>query len=292
MEIIIANNSGLCYGVKRALRLAYETRRKKGGNVYTLGDLIHNPGVISELKKRGVNSIDNPEDIQEGTLIIRSHGVSPEIYNRLYEKKIDIVDATCPIVKKIQNLVNYLAQTENEIIIVGNENHPETKGLLGYSQGKGKVVETGLQAQSLPKKKKRAVMSQSTQDLELFQEVVAALVERTEELEVFNTICRSTQMRQHSTISLASEVDVLFIIGGKNSSNTNKLFNISRRVLPRTYFIEQAGEINYKMIEGAKKIGISGGASTPPEALEEAVVTIKSQFSNQSNREKMIRCQS
>ncbi len=292
MEIIIAKNSGLCYGVKRALRLAYETRRKKKGNVYTLGDLIHNPRIIFELKERGVFSIANPEDAQEGTLIIRSHGVSPEVSSKLREKKINIVDATCPIVKKIQNLVHSLAQTENEIVIVGNKNHPETQGLLGYSQGKGKVVETGLQVRALPKKKKRAVMAQSTQDLELFQEVVAALVERTEELEVFNTICRSTQTRQRSTTSLAAEVDVLIIIGGKNSSNTNKLFNISRRVLHRTYFIAQAREIDHQMIEGAKKIGISGGASTPPEALEEAAAIIKSQFPNQSNREKTIQCQS
>lgn len=276
MEIIIAKNSGLCYGVKRALHMAKATRKQKTGEVFTSGDLIHNPQVIQDLKKQGIQSIDDFDQIKEGTVIIRSHGVSPEIYCILNKKKINIVDATCPIVKRIQKLVAALAEKEHEIIIVGNKEHPEIKGLIGYSRGKGLIIEHESQAKSLPSKKRRAVLAQSTQDLFLFIRVVASLIERTEELQVYNTICQSTQTRQKSTSELASCVDTLFIIGGKKSSNTQKLFQISKRILPNTHFIERAEQIIPAMVRGAKKIGLSGGASTPPEAIEEAVVKIKS----------------
>jgi 4-hydroxy-3-methylbut-2-enyl diphosphate reductase len=292
MEIIIANNSGLCYGVKRALQIAKETLSEKKGRVYTLGDLIHNPQVIRDLEKQGIRSLEDLDDIHQGTVIIRSHGVSPEIYKRIEEKNIKIVDATCPIVKRIQRLVEALAKEEEEIVIVGNKNHPESRGLIGYSQGKGIIVESEGQAKKMPSKKGRAVLVQSTQDMELFQKVVVALIERTEDLKVFNTICQSTQTRQKSTSELASRVDTLFIIGGKNSSNTHKLYQISKRVLPNTHFIENSAQITPEMLKGANKIGLSGGASTPPEAIEEAVVRIKSSFEQQIQREKIVQCQS
>jgi 4-hydroxy-3-methylbut-2-enyl diphosphate reductase len=267
MEVIVADNCGLCYGVKRALRIAKETREMKKGKVFTLGDLIHNPRVVSELKSQGIEPAEKLEDIQEGTIIIRSHGVSPENYRLLAQKKIVIIDATCPIVKKIQKLVERLAKEKIEIILVGNRKHPEIKGLIGYSQKKGIIVENEDQARKLPYKKKRAVLAQSTQDLSLFKKIVATLIEKTKELKVFNTICLSTQTRQRSTSELASRVDTLFIVGGKNSSNTNKLFHISKSI-------------------------ISGGASTPPEAIEEVVLKIKNSFKHQTQRENVVQCQS
>lgn len=291
MEIIIANNSGLCYGVKRALNIAKRTRRERTGKVQTLGALIHNPQVIRDLKTQGIDSIENIGDIREGTVIIRSHGVSPDIYQLLKQKKIRIVDATCPIVKKIQKLVALLAKENQDIIIVGNREHPEIKGLIGFSRGKGIIIENENQIKNLPHKKKRAVLAQSTQDLFLFEKVVAALLEKTGELTVYNTICHYTQTRQKSTSQLASEVDTLFIVGGKNSSNTNKLYQISRRVLPATYFIEHAEQIAPKMLRKANKIGISGGASTPPEVLREAADKIKKSFQCQSQRENRHPCQ-
>lgn len=292
MEVIIAKNSGLCYGVKRALRLARNTRKRKTEKVYTFGDLIHNPQVISDLEKMGIHSVDDLEQIAEGTVIIRSHGVSPKIYEALDKKKIEIVDATCPIVKKIQKLVAALAEKEEEIIIVGNKKHPEIKGLIGYSREKGIIIENESQARNLPAKKRRAVLVQSTQDLFLFIAVVSALIERTEELSVYNTICQSTQTRQKSASELASCVDTLFIIGGKNSSNTKKLYQISKRILPHTYLIEKADQINPVMVKNAKKIGVSGGASTPPEAIQEAVAKIKSSHKHQIISEKRVQCQS
>lgn len=292
MEIIIAKDSGLCYGVKRAIQIAKETLSKEKGKVFTLGDLIHNPQVISDLEQQGIRSREDMDELTEGTVIIRSHGVSPDIYKKIEEKNIKIVDATCPIVKRIQRLVEALAEEEEEIVIVGNKKHPESRGLIGYSQGKGIIVESEEQAQKMPKKKRRAVLVQSTQDMNLFQKVAAALIERTEEIKVFNTICQSTQTRQKSTSELASRVDTLFIIGGKNSSNTNKLYQISKRVLPNTHFIVNSAQITSEMLKGAKKIGLSGGASTPPEAIEEAVARIKSKFERQIHREKIVQCQS
>jgi 4-hydroxy-3-methylbut-2-enyl diphosphate reductase len=291
MEIIVAKNSGLCYGVKRALNIAKKTREKTKGAVFTLGALIHNPQVIASLKKKGIRSIGKFEKLNQGTVIIRSHGVSPSVYNLLAKKKIEVVDATCPIVKKIQRLVECLAKEKTEIIIVGNKEHPEIEGLIGYSRGKGIIVENEEQARSLPQRKKRAILAQSTQDIYLFQRIVAALIEKTGQLRVYNTICHSTQARQKLTSELASQVDTLFIVGGRSSSNTNKLYQISKRILPKTYFIETAEQITPRMLQGAKKIGLSGGASTPPEAIQEAVAKIKASFRSQSQRENIVQCQ-
>jgi 4-hydroxy-3-methylbut-2-enyl diphosphate reductase len=291
MEIIVAKNSGLCYGVRRALHLAKQTRQKNKGEVHTLGDLIHNPQVIADLEKNGITSIGKPDELTRGTVIIRSHGVSPEVYKVLARKKMKIVDATCPTVKKIQKLVEILAEEGVEIIIVGNKEHPEIRGLIGFSRGKAIIVDNEPQARALPSRKKRAVLAQSTQDIYFFERIVSALIEKTKELRVYNTICHYTQTRQKSTSELASSVDTLFIVGGKNSSNTNKLYQISKRILPNTHFIENAGQITPRMLEGAKRIGLSGGASTPPEAIQEAVARIKRGFKHQSHREYFVQCQ-
>lgn len=282
MEIEIASNSGLCYGVKRALNLALKTRRVVPGNVVVLGDLIHNPGVIAGLKARGIGSAASPRDVRSGTVIIRSHGISPEVRRRLDGRKIRVVDATCPIVKKIQKLVAELAGKGLEVVIVGNRDHPETAGLLGHSRGRGLVIETVAESARLPFRRRRAVLAQSTQDLELFEKAAAALVGSTKELQVYNTICDSTLTRQRSTIDLARRVDVMFVVGGRTSSNTAKLFKMCRRVRRRTYFIETAADIRPAMLKGAEKIGISGGASTPPEAIKEAADAIHASFSRNS----------
>jgi len=288
MEIIIAENSGLCYGVKRALNIARRTRRAVTGPVSTLGDLIHNPRVVADLRARGVSSAAAARDIKGGTVIIRSHGVSPAIYRALVRKNLEIVDATCPIVKEIQKLVESLARKNTEVIIVGDREHPEIRGLVGHSRSRGIIVENAAQARELPRRKTRAVVAQSTLDVEVFERVVAALIGRTGKLSVHNTICRSTRNRQTSTSELASRVDTLFIVGGRASSNTRKLYRNSKRIRPRTFFIETADEITPGMLRGARTIGISGGASTPPEALQEAAARIKTSFEDNIQREKSV----
>ncbi|HEX9901886.1 MAG TPA: 4-hydroxy-3-methylbut-2-enyl diphosphate reductase [Acidobacteriota bacterium] len=291
MEIIIAKNAGLCYGVKRALRLAREVREAQSGPVTTLGELIHNPRITQDLQQQGIVSSNDPEQISSGTVIIRSHGVSPEVYELLENKRLAVTDATCPIVRQIQKRAERLARRGGELVIVGNREHPEIKGLLGYSRGRAVVVETEAQAEGLPFLRKRSVVAQSTLDLVLFEKVVSRLLERTSELRVFNTICRTTRIRQRATLELARQVEALFIIGGKSSSNTRTLYQLSQRLLPRTYFIESAAEIRPEMLAGAERIGISGGASTPPEAIDEAVQTIKNSFKSKSQREMSVQCQ-
>lgn len=285
MEIIVAEESGLCYGVKRALAMARRTRRTKPGEVLTLGELIHNPRLVADLAAEGIGSVETPEGVRKGTVIIRTHGVSPELYRRLRRRKIAVVDATCPIVKKIQRLAETLARKGREVVIVGHREHPETRGLLGHSRGRGIVVENEGQARELPARKARAVLAQSTHDLGAFEKVAAVLVEKTKELTVYNTICDSTRTRQRATCELAGRVDTLFIVGGKRSSNTTKLYEISKRILPRTYFVENARQITPAMLRGAETIGISGGASTPPEAVQEAVEAIEQRFKQNSVRE-------
>jgi (E)-4-hydroxy-3-methyl-but-2-enyl pyrophosphate reductase len=291
MEIVIARESGFCYGVKRALRLARETRSQAKTSVFSWGELIHNPDVIQELEKEGIVPTEKIENLKGATVIIRSHGVSPDIHQQLKKEAKIVIDATCPIVKRIQKLTARLARQRQEIIIVGNPNHQEIKGLLGTSGGRALIIENEAQVLSLPFARRRAILAQSTQDMELFARVVAALVGKTGELRAYNTICHSTQVRQRSTSELASQVDVLFIIGGASSSNTNKLYEISKRIQPKTFFIEKAAQITPEMLSGAQKVGISGGASTPPEAIREAVLKIKESFRKFGSEEKVVPCQ-
>ncbi|MEN6310057.1 MAG: 4-hydroxy-3-methylbut-2-enyl diphosphate reductase [Acidobacteriota bacterium] len=285
MEIIVAAESGLCYGVRRALTMARRTRRLKSGEVATLGDIIHNPRVVAELAAEGIGSATTPGAVRKGTVIIRSHGVSPETYRRLRRGRIDVVDATCPIVRKIQRLVEGLARKGREVVIVGDREHPETRGLLGCSRGKGVVVEDEAGARELPFRKARAVVAQSTRDVESFRTVAAALIEKTRELTVYNTICDSTRTRQRSAAELAGRVDTMFIVGGRTSSNTARLYEITKRIRRRTFFIENAGQITPAMLRGAETIGIAGGASTPPEAIREAVEAIERSVKQKSARE-------
>jgi 4-hydroxy-3-methylbut-2-enyl diphosphate reductase len=275
MRIRIANHSGFCFGVKRALKIAQNIRKEREGEVVTLGNLIHNKRVVEELNNKGITSIEDISQIEEGTVIIRSHGISPKVIEELQKKEIEIINATCPFVKRIQKLAEKLADEDYEIIIVGNHKHPEIKALKGYTKGKEVIIEDLKEVLSLPKKSKRAVIAQSTQDISLFKEIVKCLLGRTRELRVFNTICDSTRIRQNSTTELARQVQVMFIVGDRKSSNTNKLYNLSKKIQPRTYFIEEAKDITPEMISYVEEIGISAGASTPQELIEEVIDRIK-----------------
>ncbi len=288
MEIIIAENTGLCYGVRRALTIVRRTSVAADGPVATLGDLIHNPRVIADLERRGVRSVASPDGVRGGTVVIRSHGIAPEVRRRLLRKKVEVVDATCPIVSGIQELVGRLSRPGREVVLVGNPGHPEVLGLLGYGRGRVVLVEDEAGARALPWRRERAVLAQSTQDEGLFGRVVAALVARTGELRVHNTICRSVRTRQQATARLAARVDVMFVVGGKASSNTAKLAGIARRIQPRTYLVEDGAGIRPAMLRGAETIGVSGGASTPPEALREVVERIRTHTEHKIPREKRV----
>jgi 4-hydroxy-3-methylbut-2-enyl diphosphate reductase len=288
MEIIIAKNAGLCYGVRRALGLAKRVRQTHEGRVLTFGELIHNPQVVEDLRRQGIESVDRLGRTGRATVIIRSHGVSPEVYDRLRRRKLEVVDATCPIVQGIQSLVARLARRRSEIVIVGNPRHPEIRGLLGFSRGKARVVDSEAQVERLPYRRSRAVLAQSTQDRDLFERLVSRLGTKTGKLTVFDTICASTRTRQQSTAELAARVDALFIVGGRNSSNTRRLYEISKRILPRTYFVETAAGIRPRMLARARRLGISGGASTPPEAIRQAADRIQTLLKPKSHQESSV----
>lgn len=286
MRIKIANHSGFCFGVKRAINIARKTRKEKKGIVLTLGDLIHNKRVINELKEEGIDSVDDISKIKKGTVIIRSHGVSPEIVEKLKEKNIEVIDATCPFVKRIHRLAKKLVDEGYELIIIGDPKHPEIKALMGYANNKGIIINTLDEIRKLRKKAKRAVIAQSTQDVSFFKECINKLIDLTNELRIYNTICDSTRVRQESTLKLASEVDVMFIVGDKKSSNTNKLFKISKEIQPRTYFIESENDVKFEMINSYENIGISAGASTPQELIDEVIEKIKKLKLNKNIRER------
>jgi len=291
MEIIIAKYSGLCFGVRRAIEIASSARTEYAGCVTTLGELIHNPRVIQELERRGIQSESDPDNIREGTVIIRSHGVSPSLTETLRQKNVKIIDATCPTVKKIHHLVAALAEKGNQIVIVGDPAHPEVVGIKGYSRNQAVICEKPEDAEALPFEKKRALVAQSTQSLALLRQIAGILISNTEELTVYNTICESTRNRQESIRQLAGDVDTMIIIGGKQSSNTRQLFRLARKIQPQTYFVETAEDITPEMIKGIHKIGLGGGASTPPEAIQEAVDKINSSFELQFQRENKGQCQ-
>ncbi|MFQ6081780.1 MAG: 4-hydroxy-3-methylbut-2-enyl diphosphate reductase [Candidatus Aminicenantia bacterium] len=281
----MVTKSGFCFGVKRAINIARQIRREKKGKVFTFGDLIHNQQVVENLRKEGIESIDDISQIKGGTIIIRSHGISPHIFQQLVDKGIEVIDATCPFVKKSQKLVKKLADEDYEIIIVGNKPHPEIKGLIGFSQGKEVVIKSEEEVDLLPKKNKRGVIAQSTQDITLYQKIVSKLIEKTRELKVFNTICDSTQIRQKATAQLAAQVDIMLIIGDRKSSNTNKLYNLAKRIQENTYFIEKTDNLTPKMIAFAEEIGVSAGASTPHELIMEVVERIKEIKKSKSNQQ-------
>ncbi len=268
VEIIVAPNAGFCFGVKRAVKLAEEASElvKEGIRVFTMGPIIHNPQEVERLSKLGVKPL-NGEELKEGdAIIIRSHGIPPEKERELRNKGLKVIDATCPYVKAVHEAVCQLAREGYFIVLVGEKNHPEVIGTLGYLRecgGKGIVVERLEDLKEAYKYERVGVVSQTTQNEKFFKEVVGELALWVKELKVINTICNATSVRQEDVYKLAPEVDVMIIIGGKNSGNTRRLYNISKSLNPNSYHIETADELKEEWFKGVKKVGITAGASTP-----------------------------
>ena len=276
MEIEISKYSGYCFGVKRALNIVEKTLDKYSGSgkkVFTLGSVIHNPGVMKELSSMGLNSMKTPEDIKPGNiLIIRSHGMSPRILKDLLRKKIEIIDATCPFVKKAQAKVKKLESQGYFVLVIGNRGHPEVTGIKEQLDDSNvKVVEDSSEASDLDFKKKIGVVIQTTQTADRVKEVTSVLIDKCKELLICNTICDTTKNRQESTKKLSKKVDVMIIAGGKNSANTTHLADISLSENKSTFHIENYNEIKPAWFEHSDKVGISGGASTP----EKDIINIK-----------------
>jgi 4-hydroxy-3-methylbut-2-enyl diphosphate reductase len=259
MKVYKTTQMGFCFGVRRAVNLVTTEAEKNRGNVYTLGPIIHNPQMVSILKEKGVIPVDNVADIGDGVVVLRTHGVRKEEERYIRDRGLRVIDTTCPFVKRVRQRAIYLRKNGYKVVIVGDENHPEVKSVLSYIDNDGIVLQTPANIQS----KKVGVVSQTTQDKDTFLRVVNGLTEGIEELRVYNTICESTATRQKEAVDLAKNVGVMLIVGGKNSSNTTKLYATVRKAQPRTYHIETKEEMDPAWFEGTDTVGITGGASTP-----------------------------
>lgn len=277
METIRAEQAGACYGVKRALAMALDAV-EDGSNASTLGPLIHNPQVVSELESRGVVAVENESQVEGGTVIIRSHGVTPDVKRRIVARGLPVVDATCPHVERAQKAAARLASTCDTVVVVGEAGHPEVEGLVAYASEAGAKVVVARSGADVPFALSGSVgvVVQTTQTREALADVLAALEKLPVSTQVKDTVCLATRERQESAAKLAREVDAMVVIGGRNSSNTTRLAEICAEVCERTYHIECAAELDSARFEGCAKVGITAGASTPEDQISAVEKLIQS----------------
>lgn len=272
-EVTTAKSAGFCFGVKRAVDMVYD-EAKKGERVYTLGPIIHNQQVVEDLEKKGVKVIDSVNDINNGydaTVIIRSHGVPEKVIKALREKNVNIVDATCPFVLKIHKIVKEASQSGKIIIIIGSDNHPEVEGIKGWCVNEPVVLESVEEAENytVDGAKKLCVVSQTTFNYKKFKDIVDILSKKSYDIDVMNTICNATEERQTEAGTIARQSDAMLVIGGKHSSNTQKLYEICRKECENTYFIQTLDDLDLKQLQSFRSVGITAGASTPNNIIKE-----------------------
>lgn len=277
MEILLARYAGACYGVQRALDIAQEVAEGPE-TASTLGPLIHNPEVVDRLARQGILVKASPEEVCDETVIIRSHGIALTDKERLEGRQIRIVDATCPYVSRAQQAAYDLGKRGCHVLVVGEAGHPEVEGLLDYAHGAGAVADVVLVPEDIPEElgEKVGVVVQTTQRRDALDVILEALGERAVEPMLKDTICQATRMRQVAAEELACQVDAMVVIGGRNSSNTTRLYEICSAVCPRTFHVESASELEAADFEGVERIGVSAGASTPEYQIEEAIAKLKS----------------
>ena len=274
MEVTVAKTAGFCFGVKRAVEKVYEQIGKTEKPIYTYGPIIHNEQVVGDLQEKGVEVIDTLEElktIRDVVVVIRSHGVGKDVYDILKENGVEIVDATCPYVKKIHRIVEKQTAEGRRVLIVGSEDHPEVQGIKGWGDERTKVIENmdDFRRLELPEDEKLCIVSQTTFNYKKFQDLVEKISKTRYDITVLNTICNATQERQVEAMRIASQVDVMLVIGGKHSSNTQKLYDICRKECKNTYYIQTLGDFNPECISSVRSVGITAGASTPNNIIEE-----------------------
>lgn len=274
LSIEVASHAGVCYGVERALKLAAHAAESARGSVTTLGPLIHNPIVVRDLESAGVKGAQTVDEVESGTLIIRAHGVVPQVIDQARAKGLEVLDATCPYVKKVHMAAEKLVREGYQLIVVGESGHPEVEGILGHAGDAAHVVSTPRDLDGVDLARKVGVVVQTTQTPANLAAIVSALALRTMDLRVVNTICSATQERQDSAAELASRADVMIVIGGKNSGNTRRLAEICMACCPRTHHIEDSSEIQRTWFEGVALVGITAGASTPGAHIDAALACI------------------
>ena len=274
MKVIKAKTAGFCFGVKRAVDTVYEQVDACSSLIYTYGPIIHNEEVVRDMESKGVVVLRSEEELdalEKGTVIIRSHGVGKWIYDKLEARNIRIVDATCPFVKKIHNIVRKASAEGAHIVIIGNPDHPEVQGIRGWAGEKVTVVQDKESAEGVDfgKKEKICVVSQTTFNYNKFKDLVEIIKKKSYDVSVLNTICNATKERQTEAESIAKSVDAMIVIGDKHSSNTQKLFEICRKACNNTYYIQTLDDLNLNQLGSVETVGITAGASTPNNIIEE-----------------------
>ena len=291
MGIKLAKTAGFCMGVRRAMDIVLDIAQRKGKeDIYTYGPLIHNPQTVELLRTRGIIPVSDIDDIDSSargaTIIIRAHGISPEERSKIKEKGIKIVDATCPKVAHVQAIIKKHASSNYAVLIIGDREHPEVNGLLGYSYGKGFVIGSAAEVDNLPQLDKVCAVAQTTQSTDEFIDIAERIKARFPDAVIFDTICDSTEKRQSEVKALAAEMDAVFIVGGRNSANTKRLVRISQLERKPTFHIETADELEELLSSQYEKIGISAGASTPNWIINRVFDAVTS---HQDERQKQVK---
>lgn len=270
MEVRVAEKFGFCAGVKNAIKMAQETLREHG-KIYSLGPIIHNNDVVAQLAEQGLCTVDSIDQIEKGTVLIRSHGATREQLEKLRQKKLGIVDATCVLVKRLQKISSELRGEGYEVVIIGDRNHPEVKAVVGSTEGVF-VVGKEEDVANLPVNSKLGIICQTTQSPEHFSRLLAAIAASSfVELKVINTLCLEARRRQESAVELCRQVDIMFVLGGLHSANTKKLAELCKKYNNDTFHLQNWSELDTNALSGKMVAGVTAGASTPDWVIEEFV---------------------
>lgn len=275
VRIRVAQHAGVCYGVERALKLTIDAASAARQPVRTLGPLIHNPRVVAELSAAGVGTAGSVDEAEAGTLVIRAHGVVPQAIESAKQHGLDVIDATCPYVKKVHHAAARLAADGYQVIVVGESGHPEVEGIMGHAGQGARVVSDVEDIAGLELGDRVGVVVQTTQTDERLAQVAAALVARCREVRVVNTICKATHERQQSAAALACSVDAMIVIGGKNSGNTRRLYQICAESCARIYHIESSDELDPAWFDACSRVGVTAGASTPAAHINQVIELLR-----------------
>ncbi len=267
MKVIIADHAGFCFGVKRALEKVIKA--SASGPLETLGPLIHNPQVVAKLAESNVYSVESLDEAKTGRIVFPSHGVTNDLRELAIKKGLTVIDAACPFVTKVHKRARDLAKSGYIVVVVGDKNHSEVRGILSAAGSSALAVSSPNEVREKTWKSKVGVVAQTTQLSERFAQVVAAIAETAPEIRAFNTICYATLDRQRAALELARNVDIMFIVGGRNSANTARLYEICKQVGIPAYHVETASEISEEWVTGKKTAGVTAGASTPDWIIAE-----------------------
>ena len=283
MEVRLAKTAGFCFGVRRAVDTVYEQVEQAEGPIYSYGPIVHNEIVVQELEEKGVKVLNSEEELKSltsGTVIIRAHGVGEKVYDLLKQQGVNLVDATCPFVKKIHRIARKEEANGRHILIIGNAKHPEVEGIRGWCEKPAYVVESLEEAENfaLPMGEKLCIVSQTTFNYNKFEDIVEIISKKGYDIIVLNTICSATEERQTEAREIASDVDAMIVIGGSHSSNTQKLFEICKKECENTYYIQSLDDLDLKTSQSIRCVGITAGASTPNKIIEEVQKHVRIKF--------------